>query len=561
MNSVLFFKGSSPVLNLDEKNKIYQVNVLNKEKSKQNNQDIVNKTKEHVSENIVFRTLRSSGVNDPKKFLISLIGTIVTVVSVAILGNKLTTPAAKLGNSIDNFLTGDNIIGKLRNGVVDFLQKGKDYIKNLIPTPKFVYNIKNALKNPVKPRWQIARGYENGAKGVFSNTIIETITNAVNHDKQSAISTLSNLLGGNQIKANALVRKMAKTPNVKFADDLISEIAKANNCEGDTEKLRIVFEKLSKGEFGSGLNNINMTHKGILNALGSWWPAEIINKFYKGIHKKDCGYLKGNLGDSLIKYASIRGKLAKTLPAKIVQIIPPLVGDQVSNFVNDKSLFGILLCKNLISNFNILQEAPDDKKIPTALNDAVSGSLSWLVAMPVSYGIVYSLASLGKMQGKGFVTSLLRGVGKIFALGLDKTSTLGGLKGIVGGLGRLLLIMGVLQPFIGKKIDSLCSKIFGKPYDPREAQKQKEIEKEMNTIIPELGITQGELLDKLNKNPDLDKILEETPELAGEIQKNPKKLLDVLDGKVNSPKSKQKIIMSPANQKLINKKQSVQSGL
>ena len=76
----------------------------------------------------------------------------------------------------------------------------------------------------------------------------------------------------------------------------------------------------------------------------------------------------------------------------------------------------------------------------------------------------------------------------------------------------------------------------------------------MNTIIPELGITQGELLNKLNKNPDLDKILMENPELVGEIQKNPKKLLDVLDGKINSPKSKQKTVISPANQKLINKK-------
>ena len=71
----------------------------------------------------------------------------------------------------------------------------------------------------------------------------------------------------------------------------------------------------------------------------------------------------------------------------------------------------------------------------------------------------------------------LKAMGNILGLGLDKMKTpkflnIAGkkikipqptLKGFVGGLGRLLLIMMVVQPLIQKPMTKLCHKIFGEP--------------------------------------------------------------------------------------------------
>ena len=76
---------------------------IDSEKLKQDTVELANKTKENANENIIFKTLRKIGVNDPKKTLKSLGLSILTVITVAILGNKLSTPSYKLGNKIDNF--------------------------------------------------------------------------------------------------------------------------------------------------------------------------------------------------------------------------------------------------------------------------------------------------------------------------------------------------------------------------------------------------------------------------------------------------------------------------
>lgn len=64
----------------------------------------------------------------------------------------------------------------------------------------------------------------------------------------------------------------------------------------------------------------------------------------------------------------------------------------------------------------------------------------------------------------------LKAAGKLLDTGLDSLKSptrlgkIGGkLKGFAGGLGRLLIIMMVIQPFIQKPITKLCHKIFGEP--------------------------------------------------------------------------------------------------
>ena len=463
----------------------------------------------------------------PKKTLISIACSVAAVVVFGILGNKLTKPAAKLANEVDAVLLGDNILGKTRGKIADYLNKGLDAVKQM-PKPKLIENAKQALKNPVKQKWNLFRGLENGAKGLFSNTIVETIDTAMEKNKDNTLKTLKNLFNGDIEKVNKLLELKTTMPKVQLADKLIDEIAAANNCVGDTRKLTQVFEKISNGKFGDGLINVKMDKGGF---FGSWWPANFINGIYKKITKTDCKYLQADLGDSLIKYAAVRGKLAKTLPAKIIQIVPPLVGDQISNFVNDKSGFGIFLCLNLVNNFNNLQDAPKEKRVTTAVNDAVSGSLSWLINFPLAYGAIYSLASLSKMEGNDILTKLTRGVGKFVAIGLDKPGKFGGLSGVFGGLMRFGLFFFVFTPFIGKQINKLCAKIFGKPYDSEEAERLRKIQEEKNKIIPELGITQGELEEKIMNNPKAIQTLEEDSELAQKIIQNPKLLVDLLDGK------------------------------
>ncbi len=557
---------------------------LDKEKLKQDTLELTNKAKENANENFVFKTLRNFGVNDPKKFLKSLAMSIGAVIGVAILGNKLTKPAAKLGYKIDDVLTSDkNVLGKCRNAIVNFFKTKVKTNVQKIPKPKFIQNAQKALKeHHASPKVQMFRGYENGAKGIFSTTIVETLNNALEKDKTKALGTLTKLLNGDSAKAQQIISDLASMEKVKFADKLLSEIASANNCKLGSRAFGDTLNKLSAGEFGDGLRFIKMVGKAgdstsilekIINfpfkVMGNWWPANAINAVSKKLRGKEIQALQGDLGDSLMKYAAVRGKLGQTMPAKIVQIVPPLVGDYVSNFVNDKSGFGVLLCATLLGNFNKLQDAPKQKKVVTAVNDVASGSLNWLIGMPIAFGTVYGAASLAKMEGKDILTRLGRTIGKFFAVGLNsKAVTETGVKGAVkkaaknskGLLGAALrfgLIMFAISPFVSKHIDKLCSKIFGKPYDPAEAEKQKQLEKQRNTIIPELGITQGELQDKIMKNPAAIQKLQNNPELVMAIDKNPKLMLDLLDNKeinLEEAKKPNTATQSPLLQNMIKNK-------
>ena len=155
---------------------------------------------------------------------------------------------------------------------------------------------------------------------------------------------------------------------------------------------------------------------------------------------------------------------------------------------------------------------------------------------------------------------ILKPLGKFFGMGLDaaKNKTWKNLPARYGGgLLRFIMIMFVFQPFFNKPIQAAIQKIFGKPYDKDEAAKTAELEAQKQQIVPELGITQGELMDKIQKNPKALEKLQTDPKLAQTIQQNPKALLDLLDGKdvqyiepTPTPAS-QGQILSPANKSVI----------
>lgn len=117
------------------------------------------------------------------------------------------------------------------------------------------------------------------------------------------------------------------------------------------------------------------------------------------------------------------------------------------------------------------------------------------------------------------------------SIGLDnKTTRLGGVSGVLGGIGRFILIFSLGQ-LIGKPINKLCDKIFGKPYNKDEELRKQQEETQMNQITPELGVSQNELMEKIRNNPSILEKLQDDPELNKKIQENPKLLLDLLDGK------------------------------
>lgn len=558
---------------------------IDSEKLKQDAVEISKKAIDNTKENVLIRGLKHIGIKDPKKFFKTLGWTVVTAVGVAVAGNKLTSPAAKLADSIDKVLTSDgNILGKTRNFLVN---NGSNLLKNISkkrPKLKVEDAIKDAFdKHTPGPDWKIFRGFENGAKGVFSNTVMEEFTKILDQNEGEKLkNALASVLGGvdnEEAKkaAQGFINKLKQKDitNVKFCDELVDAIQKANS--GET--LNQVFEKMKKGEHGKILTNITMDQGGI---TGAWWPVNYINKIYKSFTGKELqGAFKGNVGDSLMKYAAIRGKSAKTLPAKLVQIIPPLVGDQVSNFVNDKSGFGVFLLVSLYGQIGALLDTPKEKRVTNALNDVASGSIGWMVSMPLIFAAIYNTANLRFVEGKGITNRLLKTVGKVAGFGLGsqpkfanwllrqnsnfaqllgrKLKPLNGIKGTIGGVARFFIALQILSPFVSKQIGKVCAKIFGKPYDKAEEDKKKQLEAQKNQVIPELGITQGELMEKMEKNPQALVRLQSDAKLAQTIAQNPKALLDLLDGKeveYIEPKptpASQGVVLSQANQKILNK--------
>ncbi|MBQ8475630.1 hypothetical protein IJ531_01055, partial [bacterium] len=269
-------------------------------------------------------------------------------------------------------------------------------------------------------------------------------------------------------------------------------------------------------------------------------PANIINAVRKKLTGKEFDrHLKGNLGDSLVKFNVVNGSMAKTLPGKLVQNCITIPCESMGNFTNDKSGLGAFLCAMIMSLYNNTQDAPKGSKVATVADDYIGTMGSIAIATPLAFGATYGLASLKNLQHKGVISGILKGIGNIFGLGLSHydaaTNTM--VKSghpaarLIGGALRLALIMVIMTPKFQKPIKAAIHKVFGKPYDKAEAEREKQLEEQKNTMIPELGITQGELQERITKNPKALESLQENPQLIQAIDKNPKLILDLLDGK------------------------------
>ena len=536
---------------------------IDKEKLKQDVAEFQEKAEEHVKENFVVRILKNIGIKDPKKFFISLGATFATVIGLATLGNKSSNYMAELGLKVDDFLLSQKWYQKASEA----FQNGKNKVVSVLKKSKTISNIMDTLKNrPARAKCDLTRGYGQGFKGIFSLTPVDVLKNVFNgKTPEQKAASLKKLVGENNLNELLSYLNDSKTSAIKtnreFCEKLTEGI-KLNNGITTKHDLMEFFKKLQKGEGNlSEFKDITMKDKGLYSIIGSWWPVNIIDSVGKKLFKNNWkGFCKGNLGDSLVKFNVVNGSMASTKLGSLVQKSITVPTESITNFVNDKSGMGLFLCSSIMALYNNVQDAPKEKRVATIADDYMGTIGSIAIATPLAYAATYGLASLKNVDPNvNFKSKIVKQIGKFFGMGLDKTLMNGtvkeGTKNIIfrfgGGAIRLFLVMFAFSPFFSKPIKKVINKIFGKPYDAAQAEREKQIEAQRNTIIPELGITQGELEEKIKANPDALVKIQSNPAILREIQKNPKLIVDILDGK--EIKIKPSGVVCEANKDLINK--------
>jgi len=346
-----------------------------------------------------------------------------------------------------------------------------------------------------------------------------------------------------------------------FAQRLTAEIAKKHGLNPDDadypKKLAQLLQNIKDGKMGDEYALITMNREGIFQGWSIWNGIDKLgSKIFKGKWKP---FAKGNLGEALIRFNMADGTLASTAAGKLVQKIPLFLGESVSNNVADLATINMIISvPMLVSLFNTVQEAPKEQKVATLADNFVGGLGQMALSLPITSSIVYGAASLKNIKGN----NPLKWIGSIIGMGLPKITDKGIinetniLKRFGGGAFRLWAIMFFLSPKISDLITKGVHKIFGKPYDKEEEQKAKELEEQAKQIIPELGISQGEFLEKLQKNPQAIQRLQTDIKLAQMAQANPKIILDLLDGKevdtsTFKPAYDGSKLISPLNSKIL----------
>ena len=595
---------------------------VDREKLKQDTVEIAKNTHERVKENFVFRILKNTfGIEDPKKFLISAGLMIGTVLSFATLGNKFNKQIIAFSQNIDKKILNSEFFGNISTGIGKIKQGISDFFDKFNFTKNLKDNLVDTFKNrKAQPTQKMAKTL--GPKGQFAANVSDTVQalhlkfHSENFDmlkkglggKKAALEFLKYidepsspqyLAGLEAIKKKlsqedydklmqglekshkafkGMLEKLVGSDNFDyfyknfteietdadragFAKKLTEAIAKQKGLETNSdyaENLTKVLEDIYNDET---FKNITMNRE---SPITSWFPVNIIDSIGSKISKNWKPFGKGNLGDALIKFNMADGTLAQTGLGKFIQKAPLYTTESISNHVADLSTMNLFITiPALMSLFNSVQEAPKEQKVATLADEFVAGLGSFVFSMPLASSIVYSIATLKNLKGN----NPLKLIGKIIGMGLPTiaengtiTQTNKFLPRYLGGAMRFILVMFVISPKISGVISKAVQKIFGKPYNKDEAEKLKALEEQKKQVIPELGITQGELMEKMEKNPQAIQKLQTDPKLAQTIAQNPKALLDLLDGKevkyIEAPKSpaSQGQILSPANKDRLNNK-------
>lgn len=432
-------------------------------------------------------------------------------------------------------------------------------------------NFKNIFQNSNKLDKEIIRKIlsneldEKALRAQYANIpddIINKLFSETKAIRKSRLDMMTQMVG----KANAedafnRIVIDSEANRVAFVDEFISNIRKNignNGKEATNKELLNFFKKIQSGDGNfKSCKDVNMIH-GMDNWCTTNWIDKLGSKIFKDKWKN---VSKANVGSTLIKYSATSGQLADSAMGKFVQGFPTIFSESVSNYVCDMAFINAMVLPSFIDLYNNVQDAPKEQKGATLANEFMSGVGNLTLVTPAAGAIMYGgLASLRNLEGKTIPSKILKMAGEVFGLGLTKAGKPKPkfLTRFVGGGFRLFMIMFVLNSLISKPITKLTQKIFGKPYDKDEAIKAQELEAQKQQVIPELGITQGELMEKIQKNPSALEKLQSDPKLAQTIQQNPKALLDLLDNKEvqyiepkPTPASQGKIL-SPANKNRLN---------
>ncbi len=539
---------------------------IDTERIKQDTVELTNKATEQAKGNGFVRAVKNIfGGRGFKRFMTSLGLTLGTVVGLAVLGNskisvhKLPEIGIKVGEALDN--------NGLYKSITGFFKKGKDRALNVLRKSKSFQDIEHTLKvNKAKPKWSIARGQGQGMKTIFSLTppdILKHVLGGFGNETEK-LNSLKKLTGSDK-KAKELLTMIEKSmdlngeqlTNVQICNRFTDMIKDNFGCKNHKDLLKIL-SQLENGKI-TGLDgklSLDMSEftgvlmdgegKGLAklqDIMGSWWPVNFIDKAGKKIMGDSWKpFCKGNLGNSLIKYNVISDNLASNKIGSLIQKSLLFPTESISNFVNDKSGMGALLCFQIMSLYNSAQDAPKGKRASVVAHDYMGTMGSLAFTMPMAFGLTYGVASMGNAEGKTLFTKALKPVGKFFGMGLDpvingravdktaKTFIGKGFKHVkngTGGVMRFLLISMVLQGIFSKPITAAINKVFGKPYDPVEAQ-QEEAQKAQAEAMKNLNMTEEQALQKLQAHPEIIQALQSSPEAMAQIQQNPMLLLELL---------------------------------
>ncbi len=539
---------------------------IDTEKIKQDTVELAGRASEQANDNGFVKAAKNIvGGKGFKKFMTSLGLTFGTVVGLAALGNskfsvhKLPEIGINVAESLDN--------NGLYKSITGFFKKGKDGTLDILRKSKSFQDIEHTLKvNKAKPKWSIARGQGQGMKTIFSLTPPDILKHALGGlgNEAEKLKSLKKLTGSDK-KAKELLTMIEKSmdlngeqlTNVQICNRFTDMIKDNFGCKNHKDLLNIL-SQLEEGKI-TGLDgklSLDMSEftgvlmdsdgKGLAklqDIMGSWWPVNFIDKAGKKIMGDSWKpFCKGNLGNSLIKYNVISDNLASNKVGSLIQKSLLFPTESISNFVNDKSGMGALLCLQIMSLYNSAQDAPEGKKASVVAHDYMGTMGSLAFTMPMAFGLTYGVASMGNAEGKTLFTKILKPVGKFFGIGLDpvingravektaKTAVGRGFQHIKnggGGVMRFMLISMVLQGIFSKPITAAINKVFGKPYDPVEAQ-QEEAQKAQAEAMKNLNMTEEQALQKLQAHPEIIQALQSSPEAMAQIQQNPMLLLELL---------------------------------
>lgn len=376
---------------------------------------------------------------------------IATTIGVAKVTNKNIDKIWKLGEALD---------GKV--GTSKFCKKASEILnmvkdKNPLKNSKLAKDIKNVTSkaNRVQPKSGWAKMSVLGPKGIFSLTASDVLKGIATNvgDKTKFTQYLEALVGKDAKICGKTVQEVAEAcfkggdlgESFKFSGDLMNAIKSKHNLK-TTKEMFSFFDKLQAGKIGNE----------------SFDFAQNVN--VKGWIKGS----KGNLGDTLKKLSIMNGEGATTKAGKVAQQVPLILGESISNCINDRSLFGIMLCgASLPQIFDQAQEAKRGKKVATAAAELTSTAAGWAVGTAGAGAIVYSAASLKNLQSTGFMANALKKVGKVASMGLGSGS--GKVAGFIGGAMRLVAVL-TLSSKISKPIDNTIKKAFGVPTDAEKAK-------------------------------------------------------------------------------------------